>query len=118
MAMSCAIFALQNASKSAGRGALGGIAVGATAAPSKTRPAPPVLVPPNPAVPAGGRTSTTTIAGSVSDVSILAEPEERLIEPVLSISSPFRLIVYVYAPVGAELIGGTLTVHPMRSPMA
>ena len=71
-----AIFAAQNASKSAGLGSAARIAVGATAAPSSTRPAPPVLRLPKLVSGVAGLTSTTSIAGSASELSIRARPVE------------------------------------------
>jgi hypothetical protein len=93
MVASRSSFDFQKASKSAGLGSAGRISVGATAAPSRTFPGPPVLRSPKSAVPAGGFTSTSTIAGSASDVSMRPRPFARSRVPVETTSPPFRFTV-------------------------
>jgi hypothetical protein len=92
-AASCLSFASQNASKSSGGGSAGWIPAGATAAPSSTRPGPPVLRFPKLVSGRGGFTSTRSIPGSASDVSIRARALARSIDPEPTTSPPLRRIV-------------------------
>ena len=109
-------FPSQKASKSAGLGSAARIPVGATAAPSRMRPGPPVLLSPNVVSGFDGLISTTTIAGSFNDVSMRPRPFERSSVPVVSTSPPLRRIVYGYDPRPVPV--GIVTVHPTRSPAA
>ncbi len=93
MAASCWSFAAQKASKSAGSGSAGRMPVGSTAAPRSTRPGPSVLRSPKVASGTGGLTSTSSIAGSASEVSMRARPLARSSAPEETTSPPLRRIV-------------------------